>query len=103
MGGNCSNGNGGGAKRCAFLSGRGETYSPHTGSMSKRCPSISTIKVECPSHVTRRPELGAWLNRELDGWMVGSVVGRRWATGVSNHLGKMRTILGSTRGMRSTK
>ena len=36
---------------------------PHTGSVSTRTPSISMSKVECPSHVTRKPVSGRLVQR----------------------------------------
>jgi hypothetical protein len=61
--GSCSSAMSGGYQRDGPIPGIGVGRVLHTGSSSKRTPSISTSVVEWPSHVMRSPDGGAVAKR----------------------------------------
>src|SRR5580658_7497741 len=65
----------GGNQRLGPVKSTGPTRSLHTGSVRKRCPSISSRMVEWPSQVTRSPEGGGDAKRPGS---TGMVLGGDW-------------------------
>ena len=63
MGGSASSAMGAGYQRLGPIHPSGDVRSPHTGSVSTRCPSTSTSVDECPIQVTRSPSSGGVAKR----------------------------------------
>ncbi len=55
-----ASGTGTGCSRLGPAKGKGEHRSPHTGSKSTRCPSISASTLEWPIQVSRSPLAGGF-------------------------------------------